>query len=130
MIEPRMPQEIAYASRHARLLVPCTEHEATQTRKHDRTRTHRAWLERHNECAIVETPPAQQSRRLTKCQQLGVRGRILITRGSIRRAYENGAVVEHAGADWHLASHRTLGGGGERLTHPLFVVQSIDRQSL
>src|SRR5687768_17531967 len=59
VIELRMSEQVAYRTGHPRLGVPRAKHHALESSQYDRTRAHRARLERDVQRAVVEPPAIQ-----------------------------------------------------------------------
>ncbi len=116
-----MPENVTNGSRHPRLFIPGTEDDPLKTREDDRTRAHRARLERDVKSAVVKPPAVQHGARLANRNQLRVRRRILIAHSSIVRSRNDGTRPNHDGTDGNLVLPRAIMANCNRVAHELFI---------
>lgn len=121
MVEPRVAEEVAKRSRHARLVVPRTEYHTVEPREDDRPGTHRAGLQGHVQRAPLEPVRPGDAHGVGHGPHLGVRQSAGSAHG-IRGARDGDALTHDHRPDGHFTARTRRAGEREGLTHPAFVV--------
>jgi hypothetical protein len=121
VIEPGMPKQVSHRSGHSRFVVPRSKHDALETRQYDCARAHRAWLERHVQRAVVESPAVEFRRRLANSEKFSVSGGILVADSSIARRRDYRSVANDYRANRDLVSLYRVAGEIERIADVLFI---------
>src|SRR6266480_2624741 len=129
MIEPRMTKQITDRAGHARLFVPCAEHDALHARQQDGTRTHRARLEGHVYRAIIESPAIELRRRLANCQELGVGSGILISNGPVCGGGKDRPIAHDDRADRNFVAFYRFAREIQRVSDVLFIRRQPRREA-
>lgn len=111
-----MAQQVADAAGHARLFIPCAEHDTSQPGENDRAGTHGAWLERDHERAVLEPVSAVPTNGVFDGEEFGVRQR---SRGThpVPRGGDNLLSPDDHRSHRHLVRFSRLGRETERHPH-------------
>ena len=102
----------------AGLCIRRAEDKPRYARKRDRTRAHRARLERDDEARADQALAAQDTRTFADDQELGMRGRVLEPDDAVAiGGDESAGTIEQSGTDRHLAAQRRRLGLPKRDRH-------------
>jgi hypothetical protein len=128
VIQARMSNNVRHGTSHPRLLLEGPEYQHAQARKHDRAGAHRARLERHVQCAVIESPRMNPACRLTNGEELRVRSGILIAYGPIRCHRDDVRIAHDDSTYRDVAVLDGVTSGGERLPE-IQLVSGVCRQA-
>jgi hypothetical protein len=107
------------------------EHHPAQPRLHQRAGTHRAWLEGHQEGAVVEAPIASQSCSLLQGDQFGMAEWALIPFAPVAAPADGAAVaIEQHRRHGYLAGLPHPGCTAQKPLHPLLFQALLMHQRL
>jgi len=110
MVQPRLAEDVEHTPARPRLWVARPEHDARNAREHDRTRAHRARLERHVQNGIQDAPASSRAGGLAQHDRLGVRGGVLAQLAFVMRGRDDLPITHQYRANRHIfVFQRTLG---------------------
>ena len=119
-------KQVDDAAMNAGLWIACPVNDTADPGMHDRSGTHGARLQCHEQLAARQTVITQNPCCIAQSGDFGMRCWIALTDWRIEATSDNLAIQDHDSTDWHLA--KTLRSTGQRngLAHEEFVAEPGD----
>ena len=103
VVQPRISTHVVQTRSGASLQICGAVDQCSDTGRKQGTRAHDTGLECDDKCAVIETPPTESCRCITKCKHLGVCGRIVGLLAFVVTRSNNVAVMQYNSTHRHVA---------------------------